>query len=73
MVTALLVMASFLLGVAVTVFVGWFVSERFARKPTTKEVKEYEAKAHEQEEAWAEGFDSVAAYRKWKEDGGDKA
>jgi len=62
----------FCLGVGVTLFVGWFMSERFARKPTQKEVKAYQEQAAEQETAWSEGFDSVEAYRKWREKGGEK-
>lgn len=69
----ILVAVAFFCGVAVTLFVGWFFSERFARKPTQKEVNAYKEEAMEQETAWAEGFDSVKAYREWKTKGGDRA
>jgi hypothetical protein len=57
------------MGVAVTLFVGWFMSERFARKPTKKEIHKYEQTSLMQEKAWAEGFDSVELYQRWLEGG----
>ena len=64
---------AFIIGVAVTLFVGWYMSERFARKPTRREVEAYKQEAAELERAWSEGFDSVHAYHEWLANGGNEA